>query len=208
MVWLEGWAPPEVVGGRPGGSPATIYYPLAYHIERAISLKTSLITIHADLSKFFDTLPRWTTTLLHKMGMPLEITNAMARIRRGYRCLRFNGSLQPPWQTNIGSPQGDALTIIEAQVIMAIWHRHVTSTLTATTHHKSKHSPTVKATVFIDDRTITFKDNNSYTPISEQAEKDEVWKETIATTIQATSEFDKDINSSLNIAKSKVASVK
>ena len=40
MMWLDQWAPPEIVGGRPGGDPSTIYYPRAIQLEQAHYDKT------------------------------------------------------------------------------------------------------------------------------------------------------------------------
>ena len=123
MAWLETWAPPEIIGGRPGGSPAKTYTQISAWLQRAQALRKSFLVIHADLTKFFDTMSRWSTDLLAQIGFDPKVAHIMHFIRSGTRLLRLQDQCGQPFKTMVGSPQGDALTLVEAIVPMCIWHK-------------------------------------------------------------------------------------
>jgi hypothetical protein len=117
----------EIIGGRPGGSPAKTSTKITAWLQRAQTLRKSFLVIHADLTKFFDTMLRWITTLLVHIGFDPHIANFMLQIRQGSRLLRLQDQCGQPFATKVGSPQGDALTLVEAIVPVCIWHKAITT---------------------------------------------------------------------------------
>ena len=130
----------------------------------------------------------------------------MQQIREGQRLLRLKDQCGQPFSTRVGSPQGDALTLLEAIVPMCIWHTAITTTYEDFVFRHPLNSPLFWATAYVDDRTLTLRQRRAYLTYCEQLEQSSVWAKLLKALWELTAAFDQATNSKLNWPKSKAAS--
>lgn len=141
-----------IIGGRKGGDPAYIVTNVGLTMELATKVEAAAEDSHQDLSKFFDSIPRWTIQLMFATGIPPHICRPVAANRKAELRLRMGKSIGPPIKKQRGSTQGGSWSIIAGMTLMSVWVRVVT--------HEAEHilseCPEIKLEigVIIDDRNV------------------------------------------------------
>ncbi len=131
-------------GGRPGSDALQTALEIGVTLEEAIVLhRRGLLLVSLDLSKFFDSIERGLIDgLAERFGMPKHF-------RRGFMSsslllqegLRLEGPSCPTGKPTCGTPKGDALSILWANISSAILAKVLINL-----------GPDVENRIYVDDR--------------------------------------------------------
>jgi hypothetical protein len=124
LKWRDSWCPPTICGGRPGSDALQTALEIGLTVEEAIALhQRGLLLVSLDLSKFFDSI-EWGLIdfLAEKFGMPTNLRNGFISFLSSLqRKFKVGGTYSEQWYpTTCGTPQGDALSILWANLSSAI----------------------------------------------------------------------------------------
>ncbi len=128
MVWQERWMPKGMRGFRLGCAADDVFWSLGLRVERAILTGECLVSLSADLTKCFDSLPHGIMLrLLQELGMDDRILRPLrrmyARLRRRFRV--GAGAVGEEFICTQGLLQGCPLSVAALSAIASGWCRAV-----------------------------------------------------------------------------------
>eukprot|EP00969_Alexandrium_andersonii_P321157 14190716-Alexandrium_andersonii.AAC.1 len=142
--WVQGWAPPEVVGAIEARCADDFHERFFADLEQAKHNALRLYGAKLDLAKAFDTVVNETSDqLLLGLGAPPLVVALLQAFDRGHRrFVESAGHVHPdPLAPMRGLPQGDPASPLRLTCVMAAWAAAMAA-----------RCPDVKRAIYLDDR--------------------------------------------------------
>ena len=145
----EMWVHPGVHGSRQKMQAAHLWSRLNQEIESAYATGLPLAGLSADLSKCFNTIPRWPTLVIAILaGTPEAVTTAWAgALQSMMRHFKVRDSFSSGFPTSTGLAEGCGLSVYGMLLIDHVFHFWV-----------QMHAPAIRTVSFVDDWQMITRD--------------------------------------------------
>lgn len=144
--WVDGWAPPEIVGGLAGRDPSDFYDSFGQHIAQMAEAGIPLVGAKLDLEKCFDLICHGDANdMLRRLGAPEGFIRILEKFDSDQsRYCEADGHVHgSPIAPTRSLMQGCPASPLRLTVVMAAWVYFV-----------GKREPEMKSSLHMDDRVI------------------------------------------------------